>query len=229
MRVANDKPCKNGGWLWPLSSAPRPVRQWRPVVAQQQDFSFLMREFESSTKDEVCWLASSLGVSCDSLRSMGCAWAPAYRAFAFPMLNGDGKTVGIRLRTEDGNKFAVRGSKQGLFCSSYPASETGFVTEGPTDTAAAISIGLWAVGRPSCLGGNELLKTLFRNRGVRRAVILSDNDTPGIQGAQRLACELGLPSALLVLPAKDLREFTKLGGTRQMIETLLHDTVWRRP
>jgi len=226
MRVTSDKPCKNGGYLHPVGSLPvaRPVYRQRETDSVTKDFADLLASWP---KNGVAVLAATLGVTTDSLESLGCVWAELYRAWAFPMRNGNGEIIGIRLRNDEGHKWAVKGSKQGLFCSSYPASETGFVTEGPTDTAAAISIGLWAVGRPSCLGGTEHLKTLFRNKGVRRAVLLADNDQPGIQGAERLASEIGLPTALLVLPAKDVREFVQMGGTRQMVETILHDTIWR--
>src|SRR6185295_4140079 len=94
--------------------------------------------------------AATLGVKSEALEALGCAWAEPYRAWAFPMRNGDRNVIGIRLRNDAGHKWAVKGSKQGLFSPSYPASQTGFICEGPTDTAAALSIGLWAIGRPSC-------------------------------------------------------------------------------
>jgi len=226
MRVASDKPCKNGGWLHPVGDLPvnRPV-QHQPD-SPTKDFVGLLAGW---TRNGLAAFAATLGVKVEALEAMGCAWAEPYRAWAWPMRNGEWAVIGIRLRNDAGRKWAVRGSKQGLFCSSYPAAQTGFVCEGPTDTAAAISIGLYAVGRPSCLGGTEHLKALFKWKGVRRAVILADNDKPGIQGAQRLASEIGLPCALLVLPAKDTREFVQMGGTRQMIETILHETIWRNP
>ncbi len=226
MRVASDRPCKNGGWFHPVGTTSRQTVQIRPEPIITQDFAGLMASWSANGLSA---FASTLGVKSEALQSLGCVWADTYRAWAFPMRSGDGSVIGIRLRNDAGHKWAVKGSKQGLFCSSYPASETGFVCEGPTDTAAAISIGLWAVGRPSCLGGNEHLKTLFRIKGVRRAVLLADNDAPGIQGAERLSSEIGLPTALLVLPSKDVREFVKVGGTRTMVETILHDTIWRMP
>ena len=226
MRVASDKPCKNGGFLHPINGAPVIRLAQRPPDPPTQDFAGLLASWP---KDGLAALAATLGVTTDALKALDCAWAEPHLAWAFPMRNGEGTVIGIRLRNDAGHKWAVRGSKQGLFCSSYPSAETAFVTEGPTDTAAAISIGLWAVGRPSCLGGTEHLKALFKRKGVWRVVILADNDEPGIQGAERLASEIGLPAALLVLPAKDTREFVQMGGTRQMVETILHDTVWRNP
>jgi hypothetical protein len=37
---------------------------------------------------------------------------------------------------------------------------------------------------------------------------------------------LRMPSAIYVPPAKDLREFCRLGGKRNMIENTLKATVW---
>jgi hypothetical protein len=70
------------------------------------------------------------------------------------MCDGYGEVVGIRLRNERG-KFAVRGSRQGVFVAGVPAQKTLFVCEGPTDTAAAVDLGLFAVGRPNCCCGGR--------------------------------------------------------------------------
>ena len=172
-------------------------------------------------------LAEELCVSLESLHLLDCLHAWEQGAWAFPMRDGHGEIVGVRLRNCEGRKWAIRGSKQGLFVSKSPAGSTAFICEGPTDCAAALTLGFWAVGRPSCLGGTDHLKTLFRNRGVCRAVILSDNDDPGINGAERLASEIGIPCAMMILPAKDVREYLGTGGTREMIETLLSQTIWR--
>lgn len=231
MRVQSATTMRNGGWLHRLGN-PTPAHQlvYNSVEEKGIDFENLFRKSSDKRNSwKVNSLAASLGVSSESLFSIGCAWMEDYRAYGFPMKDGDGRTIGIRLRTEAGKKFAVRGSRQGLFESSNPAAQTAFVCEGPTDTAAALSIGLWAVGRPSCSCGNEQLKALLAARGVRRAVILADNDAPGIVGAQRVATEVRLPCALLVLPAKDTRAFVQAGGTRGLVEMLLRQTMWRNP
>lgn len=227
MRVQSDRPCKNGGWLHAVGDKPiaRPVRS-EPELVETRDFAGMLAGWRA---DCLTAFAATLGIEASGLDALRCVWAPEFRAWAFPMSDGWGNVIGIRLRNDAGHKWAVRGSKQGLFITSNPAPQTAFVCEGPTDTAAILTLGLWAVGRPSCLGGNDHLKLFLKRRGVKQAVLLADNDKPGIQGAQRLASEIGIPSALLVLPAKDSRAFVQLGGTRQMIETLLHDTCWRRP
>jgi len=229
MRVASARPCRNGGWFHTINGDVKktePVQQWEP--AETPNFGNLMQFWQLDTLPlAVTHFAEELGVDHTSLYNLGCAWSKSNLAWAFPMTDGRDNTIGIRLRNHEGRKWAVKGSKQGLFVSSRKPEKTAFICEGPTDTAAALTLGLWAVGRPSCCCGNDQLKTLFRNRGVRRAVILSDNDAPGINGAERLAGEIGLPCAVITLPAKDVREFIRNGGTRDMIETLLAQTLWR--
>lgn len=136
-----------------------------------------------------------------------------------------GNVVGIRLRNERG-KFAVRGSRQGIFLANAAPQKTLFVCEGPTDTAAAVELGLFAVGRPNCCCGGVEIKVFARRHDCRRVVIISDNDKPGLDGARKVGGELKLPFAVYVPPAKDVREFVRLGGTRAMIENTLNSTIW---
>ncbi len=98
--------------------------------------------------------AAMLSVSCESLVKLQVCWSAEHRAMSFPMRDAVGGVIGIRLRCpHTARKWAVPGSRAGLF---YPAeifkaerSLRVFVTEGPTDTAALLSIGLPAVGVPS--------------------------------------------------------------------------------
>ena len=104
-----------------------------------------------------------------------------------------------------------------------------YVCEGPTDTAAAVELGLFAVGRPNCCCGGPEIRTYARRHSVRRVVLIADNDKPGLDGAKKVGGELRMPFAVYVPPAKDLREFVRLGGTRALIENTVKSTVWQRP
>ncbi len=186
-----------------------------------------MREWLAATSASgLAEFAASLGVSTPSLVAVGAAWAPPHAAWAFPMRNGYGNIVGIRLRNDQG-KFAVRGSRQGIFLADLAPQKTLFVCEGPTDTAAAVELGLFAVGRPNCCCGGTDIRTYIRRLGLARAVLIADNDKPGLDGAKKVGSEFKLPFALYVPPAKDLREFLRLGGTRALIENTLKGTVWQ--
>jgi len=146
------------------------------------------------------------------------------------MKDGYDNVVGIRLRNTKGDKWAVRGSHQGCF---LPATELvpplALVAEGPTDTAAGLDLGYYTVGRPSCSGGMNDLRTCFARQHVRRAAIIADNDNPGTRGAQMLANHLGVPSCIVTLPCKDLRQFLQLGGTRELLDGFINASLWNQP
>ncbi len=103
------------------------------------------------------------------------------------------------------------------------------ITEGPTDTAAAISLGYFAIGRPNCCGGIEFIKSALRYLGIRRVVIVSDLDDPGLRGATTLGLHLQIPWAILTCPAKDLRTAIQAGITRQVCDNMINQLIWKQP
>jgi hypothetical protein len=232
MRVQSDTPARSGGWMH------RPEGRCHPTTAPPcfhppapaVNFTKLMREWAADTTPAALGeLAASLGLSPPSLTAVGAAWSAPHRAWAFPMCDGLGNVVGIRLRNERG-KFAVRGSRQGIFVSAECGTRNAemlFVCEGPTDTAAAVDLGLFAAGRPNCCCGGSEIRVYARRHLCRRVVIVSDNDRPGLEGARKVGGELGMPFVIYVPPAKDLRAFVRLGGTRVMIENTLKGIVWQ--
>ena len=133
--------------------------------------------------------SEGLGVSAESLRLLGVGWTG--QCWSFPMYDDRARTKGIRLRRPDGFKYAVRGSSQGLFmaASQAPPREL-WVTEGPTDAAALLSIGLPVIGRPSCMGCEATLSKLLTRAQCENVVVVADADGPGRRGARDLALVL---------------------------------------
>ena len=245
MRVESVKACTSGGW-YHFYDRPNPdflPKQRREVRAKKIDAFGLMQKFRANTKPHMfnC-LAKDLGVTPESLMGLQCAWAGEYKAWAFPMKDGMDTTIGIRLRNAQGFKWAVTGSAQGIFIPNTEQQLIVYLPEGPTDTAACLSIGLFAIGRPNNICGAEMIKVAMHRLGIHKAVIVSDNDEmkrdkfsgrewrPGIVGALQLKKELGVQSVIWVPPSplKDIREFVQKGGHKVIIESQIRNKVWSR-
>ena len=99
----------------------------------------------------------------DDLRMMGAGGAgwsddPPAGAYSFPERAGDGRLVGFSLRTLDGRKGSPSrsiGASRGLVIPKELQDAPGpvIIVEGASDVAAALALGLVAVGRPSNVGG----------------------------------------------------------------------------
>lgn len=236
MRIESDKPTSNGGYLHRITkeTAPRqPPRRFTPPPPCSLDFEAMMDVYVRNTpQDALETFADSLGVDVLALAEIGAARHSQQTAWAFPMRNGDGKTVGIRLRGDNGDKWAIKGSKEGLFYPlRAPEDRVAVVCEGPTDTAAALTLGLWAVGRPSCMGGIEQIKRLCQRFRIKELIVIADNDTPkprqgggwwqpGFDGAQKLISEVYVPCRLIAPPSKDIRAWVRSGATREDFDFL---------
>lgn len=200
-------------------------REARPKI----DVYGMMGRWRRATTDAMYRaLADRLGVALFSAVAIGGVWAPEHKAWAFPMCNGRGQYVGIRLRSDDGKKWAVSGSRSGLFMDRRMTSKELrlWVCEGPTDTMAALSLGLNAVGRPSCSDGVFAIVDLVKAQAIREVIIVADGDTPGVVGAQRLQASLPCASCVWLPEAKDLREYIQVAGVRQ-IEDEASQCLWR--
>jgi hypothetical protein len=139
--------------------------------------------------------------------------------------------VGIRLRTDSGFKFAVAGSKQGLFSpADLRVHDHLLVAEGPTDTAALLDLGSSAIGRPSCTGGTGLLVALVGRFRPASAVVVADADEPGLRGAAALAGVLAayVPDVRVIRPpdrVKDARAWKNAGPSADAVITQISAAI----
>jgi hypothetical protein len=185
--------------------------------------------------------AAGLGLSVASLDRLGIGWAfdqnigkgkgtqgfdaadammrhCGNRVCSFPMRDTAGKIIGIKFRDSRCEKWSMGGSREGLFIpADLRADGPLLITEGITDTAAMVDLGFAAIGRPSCTGGGAFLVELVKGKD-REIVIVSDTDTPGVTGADRLANHLRTYSASVRVIAppsgvKDARAWRNAGAT----------------
>lgn len=202
--------------------APEP----EPVLSSLALDTILQQCHDDLDGENLANAAIALGVSQRSLLQLDIGWHKQYQAHSFPMRDAAGDSVGIRLRSPStGRKWAIRGSRSGLFLASqcYQISGQLVICEGPTDTAAALTLELEAVGRPFCRGGTADLLSLVRQLGSS-IVIVADSDGPGVAGAYALADAMfGVAAGIRIIKprGKDMREWVKAGASRGVFDALV--------
>lgn len=239
MRAESDRPMSNGGWFHKFDvDAPAYVHRPTPVkkVEVAPDFAAMMNGWRGDAPGQrLTEMAERLGVTTKSLWLLGATWIEEKSVMAFPMYDetawGIDCVCGIRLRTMDGRKFAVTGSKSGVFfpfrAQLLIDANRLFICEGPTDTAALLSLGLFAIGRASCRGGVPIIQAIV-DQIAQEVVMVCDNDGPGLEGANELIKSINKPVVKLIPPTKDIRAFVQKGATKALIESMIKDTLWKR-
>lgn len=235
---------KGAGWLHTLNEqhrmpAPSLPRKHQPV--KMIDWADVVKQMmQNATTPRVAELADSLGVSRESLRRLGVGYSGSHNAFAFPMRDLNGNVVGVRLRTMDGSKFAIPGSRDGLFIGLNTINDVAgplVICEGPTDCAALLDLGFCAVGRPSCRGAEQMCVDLARIS--RRDVVIAANYDeakkrldgsvfyPGQDGAIALAEKMNRPVKIIYPPRhKDFRAWINAIATRATIDLVINNAGW---
>lgn len=162
-------------------------------------------------------LAAELCVSPESLKRLGVGHDGT--DYTFPEFDGEGYIIGIHKRKRDGSKSMVAGSARGLAVPSglrLNETDTLYIVEGHTDTAAGITMELKCIGRPGCK--LSYLPELLRDVPEKcKIVMVGENDGADGEGgwfsaqelAQELADELGRAIHVARVPDgnKDTREY----------------------
>lgn len=173
-------------------------------------------------------LAKQLGVTPESLRRLQVGWCASLCATTWPMRDGNGNIIGIRTRDPvTAAKKSVSGGDGGLiydpdrFFNIEPGARV-WIGEGPTDTAALLSIGMDAVGVPSAKSGGDLLLELGRRIMPDEWIIVADADGAGDVGAKKLRSELVIVAGVRIIQppngVKDAREWINRGANRDELE-----------
>ena len=261
-RVESPHPAKSGmGWIHVLVERPR--REWPPPRPSRPkphlfDAAAAMRGFRAEfmspgggrcVADSLLEIALDLRLGPESVDRLRVGRSAFHGAWAFPMRDGGGAVVGIRLREYGtGRKWSVAGSRDGLFYDPSLAPDESVangvagreltVVEGATDCIAGYELGLACVGRSSCGTGADALKALCARLRVGRVTIVCDNDRyrfrpdgtpwrPGADGAKALARSLGRTYRIVTPPKKDLREWLSAGLTAETFRTVADLQPWR--
>ena len=135
-----------------------------------------------------------------------------------------------------GGKRTLGGSRLGLFIpQGLKPSNLQLICEGESDTAAALTLGIAAIGLPSA--GQAIPEALkfVRECKVNVPCIVADNGTAGRDGAENLAEALltdRVPCRVLYPPDphEDLREWvTKVGLTAEQLRKAVEAVLVRYP
>ncbi len=214
-RVESKRRVGDAGWMHCDRALPTVLSFDKPraPLAEMQGSGAMQARFLVQGADRLPLLALSLGLSLVGLRRLATGWNGS--AWTFPMLSHRREIVGFRTRTEQGDKFAIKGSRAGLFIpAGVDLTGEVFVVEGPTDVAAMCDMGLNAIGRPSCMGSEEEIARCLKQ--AKEIVIVADADEVGVRGAERLRNGIGRGSRCrVVLPPmglKDARQVLNHGG-----------------
>jgi hypothetical protein len=220
----------------PRGRTPRRERQAKPASISPVIWKQRAAGYQMHMGDRRAALAGDLGVDEAALAALHCGWIQEKGVWTFPERDATGAVVGIStrlaapIRSSDGkvtSKKMITGSHHGLFYDpeAWAAGEGPILlVEGASDTAAALTMGLAAVGRPSNTAGVRDLTILLRDLPAGRPiVVVGENDDrdgicPGRNGAiltaTRLAEKLGRPVLWAMPPAgaKDTREYLRANG-----------------
>jgi len=223
----------NGGFLHRLSNSKLPCIRTipaKPEMPKRDDLPDIADYFHEQGKKShhrISWLSDQLGLPLWTLNDLSVGWSERRKAFSFPMRDSKDRIIGIRLRSWAGKKYAVTGSREGLFIpKNLEKSSRILICEGPTDCAALLSIGFPVIARPNCSGGVKHIIGWIKQNNQDEVVIVSDTDEPGRRGAQSLASALCIyaPSLQVIYPpdgVRDVRAWINTGASRADVEEVI--------
>lgn len=222
-RVQSDWKARPDGWIHWIDGQPH--EQAQSFAKREQEGaeldckSIMQRYMLDTTTIRLERLSRSLGVSVESLRRLNASWSVKHEAWAFPMRDQHNSIIGIRLRNESGAKWAIKGSRQGLFIPQPVIDEqkqTLLICEGPTEAGALLDEGFDVIGRPSCMGCDREIAAIVRARHARPIIAANFDEPkkrpdgteffPGQDGAEALAKVISTPTKIIYPPRhKDYR------------------------
>ena len=218
------KRLNGGGWLHGLKPKgegakfyvpkPKPLPEHNEVLAE-----IVRGVIRSTDRVHLVELATKLGVSIESVFNYNIGYDVSKKEWVFPMLRRRSELVGVRTRSRKNYKGSYKGSKAGMFVpNDFKEDGVVYICEGESDTLALHTCTLNAIGRPSCLGGEKIIKELVEDRDV---VVCLDYDEAGRKGAEKLAeyLKCHCKSVKMFEPPdgiNDMREWVNKRGTKEV-------------
>ncbi len=205
-----------------------PKQTIKSLGGESLSWEELSKKYESNiSPSSVLDLARDWAVSPESLRALGIGFAE--HTYTFPMRNAEGEVVGIRTRQykDSHSKHCVTDSHMGLFIpEGVTRANVQMICEGESDTAAGVTLGFAAIGRPGQSACQEEVVRFMRHKLSACPCVVADNSKDSENWAGMLAAalvEAGIPCRLLRVrdPYEDLRDWlTKSLTTAQLVEAI---------
>ncbi len=241
MREPSDKECQGGGWIHVINKSIGArignfFKKKEKRISPAEWHGMIIAYMEAMRFIDWQQITQRLGLSSIAMaRYLVGRYQHSIPTYTFPMWDGFGKLCGIRLRADNGEKWSITGSKNGLFIPTMLTGESPLlICEGCTDPIAATEMMFDAIGRPSCNSGFEDIKIFLKRNHYEQVVIMSDNDEakirndgstwyPGQEGADKLCKQLTKYCNVKVVkpPVKDLRLWFNQGAKREDVLGLI--------
>jgi hypothetical protein len=117
MRIESPHPARYGGF-YHFYDSEKPKPAYIPPKRRAHKFGDFGYADKMPDNGAAKKLSKEIGVSEESISSLGVFLTCVGFPFSIPMRDGDNKIIGIHLRGDDGSKKAVVGSRNGLFIPS---------------------------------------------------------------------------------------------------------------
>ena len=242
------KPAKQEGHVFHFvdpMSAVRPVelKTSKPVAKKTpEQWQQIAESHRCHLAGEIEQLADSLGVSVDSLHRIHTGFDSQRNQYTFPERNGRGEIVGIATRRHDNSKRTIPGSTRAVTVPDDWSQFDGpiLLVEGASDTAAAITLGIAALGRPGARSGIDHLAGLLSDIPHDRPIIVigerdqkPDGKWPGREGmiatGEQLTERLRRPILQWMPPesVKDIRSYlvSENSPSKPALLRMINDTA----
>lgn len=177
-------------------------------------------------------LERALSLPTAELIRLRVGWYADWKVTTWPMVDHHDNVVGIRTRDmKTGEKKSIPGGDNAVFMPTglVAGMDRLLIAEGPTDTAALLSIGFDCIGRPSCNGAVAITTKIVKRLHPSEVVIVADDDAneAGKRGAQSLAVSLVTvcPRVRIIFPPagiNDARDWVSGGATADDVLPVVH-------
>ena len=218
--------CFRCGWTGHISEEIVDKMSQKPTYYREKDVKSEIDWDELACEYNAAWSCSPeipglWNMGDEKLAKLGCGYNG--QAHTFPIRNENNIIIGIQCQL-NGRKWCMEGSKIGIFVPQIPVKSPAYICEGCSDTATALDLGFYGIGKFNALTTNDIILKFLIKHNINKVVIVPDCDHAGHKGCenlQRILLTKDIEFDIIsVEPWKDLREFRDNEGKERTEELL---------